>query len=498
MENNRVKVCIIGGGVAGLTAGIYLLKDGFNVELYEKCGVVGGNLTGWQRQGYEIDNCIHWLTGTNPKSPHYKIWKEIGALNGVAIYYAEAFFTAKYKEQTLSLFKNVEKTYSQMLLISREDEREIKLFITAVKSVVNLLDMAGKNNDKNTSILTKILSLCTLLRYANLSCEDLANKFKHPLLKMVMGGYIQGEFSSLALIIAYATFASGNGGIPEGGSIEMANNMRRKFLSLGGKICVNSEVISAKIVNERVESIMIKNKGEVNFDYAIFCTDVETTYSKILNLKLPAQVEKVKRNTFSSFHTALLIDGKHLPFSDETLLLVDAPYSKYIGKTLTVRNFPYIKNSVKNGKILIETMFICSLESSRKWIKLRKTNLKKYQKHKQAVAKICIKTIEKEFPSLQGKIELVDSWTPASYSRYTGHSDGAYMANILQKNKLPVKNSQKIKGVKNAIVATQWNNAPGGLPIAMEQGVIAYKNLKKEQKLKNLAVQKELKTAIVK
>ncbi len=498
MENNRVKVCIIGGGVAGLTAGIYLLKDGFNVELYEKCGVVGGNLTGWYRQGYEIDNCIHWLTGTNPKSPHYKIWKEVGALDGVAIYYADAFFTAKYKEQTLSLFKNIEKTYSQMLLVSLEDRREIKLFISAVKSVVNLLDMAGKNNDKNTSLLTKITSLCALARYVNLSCEDLASKFKHPLLKMVMGGYIQGEFSSLALIIAYATFVSGNGGIPEGGSIEMANNMRRKFLSLGGKIYVNSEVIGAKIVNKKVESIMIKNKGEVNFDYAIFCTDIETAYSKILNLKLPTQFEKVKNNTFSSFHTALLIDEKHLPFSDETLLLVDPPYSKYIGKTLTVRNFPYIKNSVKNGKILIETMFICSLESSRKWIKLRKTNLQKYQKHKLAVAKICIKTIEKEYPFLQGKIELIDAWTPASYSRYTGHSNGAYMANVIPKNKLPVKNKQNVNGVKNAIVASQWNSAPGGLPMAMEQGVSAYKNFKKEQKLKNLAMQRELKAVTAK
>ena len=63
MENNGLKVAIIGGGVAGLTAGIYLQKDGFNVEIFEKCGVVGGNLTGWKRNGYQIDNCIHWLTG---------------------------------------------------------------------------------------------------------------------------------------------------------------------------------------------------------------------------------------------------------------------------------------------------------------------------------------------------------------------------------------------------------------------------------------------------
>ncbi|MBO5851560.1 MAG: hypothetical protein J6R29_04440, partial [Clostridia bacterium] len=243
---------------------------------------------------------------------------------------------------------------------------------------------------------------------------------------------------------------------------------------------------------------MIKNKNQVDLDYAIFCTDIETAYSKILNLKTPTKFNKVQNETFSSFHTALLIDTAILPFSDETLLLVDSAYTKFIGKTLTVRNFPYIKNTVKNGKTLIETMFICSLESSRKWIKKRKTSIEKYNKNKLAIAKICIKTIEKEFPCLQGKISLIDCWTPASYNRYTGHKSGAYMASVLKKNELPVKKSQKIKGVKNAIVASQWNNAPGGLPIALEQGVLASKTVKKYQKLKSLIEQKELKSSFAK
>ncbi len=498
MENANFKIGIIGGGVSGLTAGIYLLNEGYSVELFEKHSTVGGNLTGWYRHGYEIDNCIHWLTGTNPKSPHYKIWQSVGALQGVAVYYADSFFTAKYKNQTLSLSKNVNKTQNDMLLISKEDKREIDLFISAVKSVINLMNMAGKNNDEETSIFNKIISLLKLKRYLNLSAEDLQNKFKHPLLKMVTGGYIQGPFSSLALICSYATFASGNGGIPEGGSLNMANNIRQKFLSLGGVINVNCEVIGAKVKDNMINGIKIKNKNDVNLDYAIFCTDIDTAYSKILNLKVPAHFNKVQGEVFSSFHTALLVDKDSLPFSDETLLLVDGSYSKYIGKTLTVRNFPYIKNTVKNGKTLIETMFICSYESSLKWIKKRKSNIEKYNKSKLAIAKICIKTIEKEFPCLQGKITLLDCWTPASYSRYTGQSGGAYMANILKKGELPIKKSQRIKGVKNAIVASQWNNAPGGLPTALEQGVLASKTVKKYKKLKSLIEQKELKSSFAK
>ena len=56
------KVVIIGGGIAGMTAGVLLQKDGFTTEIYEKNVLLGGQCTGWKLEGYFIDNC--WLTGT--------------------------------------------------------------------------------------------------------------------------------------------------------------------------------------------------------------------------------------------------------------------------------------------------------------------------------------------------------------------------------------------------------------------------------------------------
>ena len=56
------KIVIIGGGIAGMTAGVLLQKEGFTTEIYEKNVLPGGQCTGWKREGYFIDNCIHWLT----------------------------------------------------------------------------------------------------------------------------------------------------------------------------------------------------------------------------------------------------------------------------------------------------------------------------------------------------------------------------------------------------------------------------------------------------
>lgn len=45
------KIIIIGGGIAGLTAGVYAQKAGFNTEIYEKNSITGGECTGWDQIG---------------------------------------------------------------------------------------------------------------------------------------------------------------------------------------------------------------------------------------------------------------------------------------------------------------------------------------------------------------------------------------------------------------------------------------------------------------
>ena len=82
-EVQLAKIIIIGAGVSGLSAGIYAQMHGHNATIYERHFKAGGNLTGWDRCGYHIDNCIHWLTGTNPVTKLYKTWESLGALGDV-------------------------------------------------------------------------------------------------------------------------------------------------------------------------------------------------------------------------------------------------------------------------------------------------------------------------------------------------------------------------------------------------------------------------------
>ena len=89
------EVLIIGGGVAGLSAGIFAQLSGFHATVCEQHAIAGGCLTAWERGGYHIDNCIHWLTGTNPHTDLYELWLDLGVLTGAdgEIYRRPALYT---------------------------------------------------------------------------------------------------------------------------------------------------------------------------------------------------------------------------------------------------------------------------------------------------------------------------------------------------------------------------------------------------------------------
>jgi len=73
---------IIGAGIAGLSAGCYGQMNGYRSRIFEMHDLPGGLCTSWKRKGYTIDGCMHFLLGSNPGTGFYRIWEELGAVQG--------------------------------------------------------------------------------------------------------------------------------------------------------------------------------------------------------------------------------------------------------------------------------------------------------------------------------------------------------------------------------------------------------------------------------
>jgi len=77
MKQAEHKIVIIGGGIAGLCAGVYARKCGYEVELLEQHHSADGLAASWRRGDYIFETCLHWLLGSNPAGDLHAEWLEV-------------------------------------------------------------------------------------------------------------------------------------------------------------------------------------------------------------------------------------------------------------------------------------------------------------------------------------------------------------------------------------------------------------------------------------
>lgn len=490
------KIIIVGGGVAGLSAGIYAQLNGHHAVICEKNPILGGNLTGWQRGEYHIDNCIHWLTGTNPASASYKMWEELGVLGNIDIYQGNTLYTYEQGDKKLSLHRDINTLEREMLALSPEDKSEIQDFIKAIKIVQYICSIGGPNNNEKSTNLQKLLSLPVIVKYHRLSTKELSSRFKSPLIQGFLSTFIGEEFSSLALIAVFAHFCGENGGIPKGSSLAMAQRMTARFIELGGTVLASKEVMHIETRGDLAACVTFVDGTQEHGDYFIITTDPQITFGKIINCAMPKCLSKLYNNKklfrFSSYHCAFSCDTDELPFKGD--LIFEIPHEfcdKLHSRHLTLREFSHEKDFAPSGKSIIQSLVFLSADEAKKFI-LLKGHTVKYQEKKKELAALTEELIVAHFPELCGKLKCIDVWTPASYKRYVNSEIGSYMSFIIAPGYLPVGKRYRLHNFKNVFLATQWQQPPGGLPIAAEVGKIAVTEIcklekqfeKKRQKLK--------------
>lgn len=473
------KVIIIGAGVSGLSAGIHALLKGHKVVIYEKNSFCGGCCGGWYRKNYYIDNCMHWLTGTNQHTKLFKLWKKLGALDETSnLYQGKYFYKSYYNGESISLLCNTEKVRNEMIKLSPEDRREIDKFI----NIVNYFIKTNKKYNIINDLYNKTNSyLKGILKYHHLSLNDYSKRFKHPLLQKLFTDYIPGNFSTLSLIIAYATFASGNGKIYSDGSISFSKNIEKRFLDLGGVINYNCEVSKINIENNKFKSIVVNNEI-VNGDILISCVDAYYLFNNLLNNDyLPKvlntkQAYKKQNPIFSSFQCAFLINKKDLNFKDT--IVIEIPKIQ-VGNTminrLVLKEYSYLYPN--SEKIVIQAFIVQNMVDYDYWLQLQNNNFTEYNSIKKKCGYKILDILVEKNSKYENNIELLDTWTPVTYNSYFNSYYGSYMGYVLLKGSKFKKLSPKINKLKNIYYLSIWQNVISGLPVAAKLGESIYKYL---------------------
>ena len=102
-----------------------------------------------------------------------------------------------------------------------------------------------------------------------------------------------------------------------------------------------------------------------------------------------------------------------------------------------------------------------------------KNNISLYNQEKQRLADDLRLRIEKKYPQLEGKLIVLGTYSPVTFTTWCNAYKGSYMSFNPQKGYKNKYVKSTIKGLNNLYLASQWIQTSGGLPIAAASGKFA-------------------------
>lgn len=474
------KIIIIGGGIAGLSAGIYARRSGFDATILEMHTIPGGNSTSWKRKGYLFEGGLHWLVGSSPSTPLHRLWRETGALDeATPVYNRDPFLTWRDDEREICLYRDAAKLEKHLISVAPEDTKMIRSFCRDIhkfaKMAMPVMDLKGVQvKHKSAPPLSMLFSMLSVLPRMNalskFSCEEYLSQFKNPALRMLLSNVVGGgNFAANSILFTLGGLAAGDSGYPEGGSLAMARRMANRFTDLGGKIHFKKHVDQIVVENGKTTGVIV-NKEIVRADAVIVTADALSAIDHLFEKPLsePWMNEMRKEtlpilDTFFSF--GVEEDLSALP---ENLLFPLTRPIDFAGGHFTflgINNYAKFDGYAPTGCSALTTILMG--DSYDYWKKAKADG--SYDEKKKELADIMMDRLGERFPQLKGKFAVWDVATPLTYERYCGTYKGSWMT-IMQANKPQASYPLKSQSIAGLYFAGQRMQAPGGVPVAVSTG----------------------------
>jgi phytoene desaturase len=276
------KVTIIGGGVGGLSAGIYGQLNGFDTEIVEMHTIPGGQCTAWIRKGYRFDYCLHWLVGTS-KGAFHDIWRETNVLNENTKIINLEVHTKIFDEKgnDFIIYKDIDKFEKYMLDMAPEDTKGIKKMCKDMRKATFLEAFTDppelrKKTDYLLALKKMLPAILLMIKYGKKSYQEYLQKLnlKNPRLSYFLQNLFgDKDFSAVAFLMMLCWFNQKNAGYIVGGSLPLAERMAKKYKSLGGKLTLGKKVTNIIVEEDITKGVILDDGMEIKSDYVISAAD---------------------------------------------------------------------------------------------------------------------------------------------------------------------------------------------------------------------------------
>ena len=496
-------IIIIGAGVAGLSAGCYGQMNGYRTQIFEMHTKPGGVCTTWERKGYKIDGCVHWLTGSRPGTDFYNLWEEIGVIQERSMIDHEEYARIEGNEgKVFIVYTDIDRLEQHMKELAPEDEDVIEDFTTGIRDSLSFPIPYEKPPDIFTPIdvikfLFKMRPFLKLFRkWGKITIQDIAPRFKNPFLREVFPFIFNLQnppnFPMMAVLKVFAWMHEKTAGYPVGGSLELARAIERRYLTLGGKLNYKSHVVKILVENDQAVGVQMADDINHHSDIVISAADGHTTIFDMLNGKY---INKKIQGYYDELpiYSPLIYIGlgvanafKEIP---RTVTGIDFPLDEPImiggkeRKRMSVQAYNFDPTLAPAEKTFVRVMFASDYEY---WKKL-KQDPDQYKTEKEEIADKVVTSLDRRFPGLAAQVEMRDVATPMTFERYTGNWQGSFQGWRESTKTTRMRMKKTLPKLKNFYMAGQWVQPGGSIPTAVMTGRHAIQIICKKEKKKFVA-----------
>ncbi len=494
----KPRVIIIGAGVGGMATGCYAHMSGMQTRIFEKHVLPGGCCTAWSREGYIFDYCIEWLIGTGAGNDANQVWRELGALDGKTITNFEMFNkVVDSNGRSVTFYNDPDRLERHLLEISPADAPLIRSFCRDLRRFININlypflkpPPLKTPREKITTLLTVLPAFRLFWRTAATQMSTFTSKLQDPLLRRAFPNMFFQDHECFPLLPYLYNLASAynhNAGFPQGGSLGLARSIEERYTSLGGVITYRARVNRILIEDNRAVGVELKDGTRHYADHIVSACDGYTTIYRLLGGRYTSpRIDKLYNDMLN--RPGILYPGVVSAFvgiegdcdpgdaHSTTYLLSEQDSAELPGvqqNSLVVQlRSRYSDGFAPSGKSVIHCTYFSDFTY---WKALRSSNRRDYWAQKRKVADFVRGFLERCYPGIGERIELVSVASPVTNKRYTGNFNGSILAwkaftdadDLV--TKLINKDRMRLPGLRGFSMAGQWVGG-GGLIRAASSG----------------------------
>lgn len=489
-RKDRYDVIVIGGGMAGLSAGASLAHKGADVLVVEAHYKAGGYAHAFRRKQFLFDSAVHLTPGGGPGGGLLRLLEEWGVADQVEFLPVQPM----YRTMGPGLQTNIRSGKQDFIESHAEHfphERE------GIRSLVEVMDrMAAEIRELGASevppgqMMRVMVKRCpTVLRNSNRTLQRLLDEHvKDPLCQSVLStlwtylGLPPSRCSAVAFAVMMMSFINEHAYYVRGTFQRLADAFVAALEKFGGEIVMPRRVDKI-LLDERGAACGVKLDGvgeELRARYVISAADAFQTFLHMVG----------RENLDPEFAGSLESRGLSISAFEVFLgVKLDLASMGIVHETFFApcHSAEEVYDSHASGEVLGCGLSIPSIEDASVappghhtvCITMFAPWDRSWKEHKQRLTDRLIDEAEQVIPGLRAGIVYADSGSPTTMQRYSGNTRGAIYGWDATPKSLSTRLAMETP-VPNLFLAGHWTRPGGGLYAVVTSGQIAAQRVFKE------------------